>query len=670
MRRNYFLAETGAALGAFALGSRRILAAPAVSFSQSANDFSFGNSAIGARWTTDGGKFRCVGLEDRINHRAISPPRELFSIAFPDGSHFNASEFTIVSGPTLEHLAATPSASSFVERVSGQQVVIELLHPSKKIKATWRSILRDGSHYMRQEVTFAALDAPLPVASLQLVEYYNLPNAIAIGLTDGAPVVSGNLFLGVEHPFSQSEAIYDRALMWLPYQVPLQPGIPLAVSSVLGTTHPGQLRREFLSYVERERAHPYRTFLHYNSWYDLGYFTKYTADQAVERIHTFGENLSRKRGVKLSSFLFDDGWDNPTGPLWSFNSGFPDGFAPLKEAAAEYGAAPGAWFSPWGGYGAPQQERVASAKREGYETDQYGLALSGPKYFDLATKTITNFIEQGGVNQFKIDGTGDNSTRYPGSPFGSNFDAAIHLIGTARKLEPNIYINLTTGTYPSPWWLRYCDSIWRGGEDHTFAGVGTQRQMWMTYRDGDTYARVVNQGQLYPLNSVMLHGIIYAQHAKHLSDDPHGDFRDEVHAYFSSGTQCQEMYCTPTLLTEQNWDDLAEAANWSRANADVLKDTHWVGGDPLRLEPYGWASWSPRKGILALRNPNSREQEIVVDIEEAFELPQHASRSYSARSAWRSKPSAAIRLDAGKPHVFTLRPFEVVTLDVTPDPFP
>ena len=109
------------------------------------------------------------------------------------------------------------------------------------------------------------------------------------------------------------------------------------------------MRRDFLAYLEKERAHPYRTFLHYNSWYDLGYFTPYTATDAVDRINAFGHELTDKRGVQLNSFLFDDGWDKHDS-LWKFNSGFPDGFTPLKNAAQKYDADPGVWMSPWGGY--------------------------------------------------------------------------------------------------------------------------------------------------------------------------------------------------------------------------------------------------------------------------------------------------------------------------------
>ena len=62
--------------------------------------------------------------------------------------------------------------------------------------------------------------------------------------------------------------------------------------------------------------------------------------------------------------------------------------------------------------------------------------------------------------------------------------------------------------------------------------------------------------------------------------DTNNILKSEIRAYFGNGTQLQEMYITPALLTPENWDALAEAAKWSRANADTLVDTHWVGGSP------------------------------------------------------------------------------------------
>ena len=54
------------------------------------------------------------------------------------------------------------------------------------------------------------------------------------------------------------------------------------------------------------------------------------------------------------------------------------------------------------------------------------------------------------------------------------------------------------------------------------------------------------------------------------------------------------------------WDAIAESAKWSRKNVDVLADTHWVGGNPGKLEVYGWAAWTPAKATAVLRWPALR----------------------------------------------------------------
>jgi len=165
----------------------------------------------------------------------------------------------------------------------------------------------------------------------------------------------------------------------------------------------------------------------------------------------------------------------------------------------------------------------------------------------------------------------------------------------------------------------------------------------------------------------MLHGLVFAKHARRLDTDPAGDFDAELRSYFGTGTQLQEMYVTPSLLTPAAWDRLAECARWSRRNADVLVDTHWVGGDPARLEVYGWSSWSPRLGILTLRNPSERPQSIALDPAAAFDLPARAPETYMTRSPFRVEGAPEpFLLRAGTKRVFELKPFEVLTLEAAP----
>lgn len=634
-------------------------------------NLSLSNGVIAAAWRLEGGRFRAINIEDRLNRKSFPVPVDAFTLTLKDGSAIRSSEMVVRGAPAFEELRANGRASRLSERLGGRQISLTLEDTRGRLRALWRGVLRDGSRYIRQELTFEALRLDLPVAEIKLLEL-SLPGARVMGTVNGSPVVAGNLFLGFEHPLSSSRIEGGRVVCSLARELPLRPGNPVSYSSVVGVTREGQLRRDFLHYLERERAHPYRTFLHYNSWYDIGYTNKFDEADSLDVIERYGRELVRRRNVRMSSFLFDDGWDDNSS-LWSFHAGFPRGFTPLKEAAALYGAAPGVWMSPWGGYDAAKAARLKYGEREGFEIIDGGppfgpgFALSGPKYYARFREVCLRMLRRYGVNQFKIDGFGNADRAFPGSRFDSDFDAAISLVRELRAERPDLFVNLTVGTYPSPFWLRYGDSVWRGGEDHSFAGVGSDRQQWITYRDAQTYKMTVLRGPLYPLNSLMLHGLIYAKRVKRLNADPGDDFGDEIRSYFGTGTQLQEMYVTPALLSRKNWDMLAEAANWSRANADVLVDTHWVGGDPAKLEPYGWASWAPRKAILVLRNPGDRRQSISIDVQRVFELPAGAASSYRARSPWREDAGrAAVLLRAGRTHTFELEPFEVLTLEATP----
>ncbi|MFZ1939448.1 MAG: enterotoxin [Terracidiphilus sp.] len=610
------------------------------------------------------GSIKLTEVED-LKSRAKLRPGELFSLLLRDGRVMTASQLRMDTTPVEETVAPNPSAARQAEQIAGRKLCADLGAKDNSFEVHWCAIVRDGTNYLRQEVTLRALSQPLDVAEVRLFDF-EAPGAYVAGKVAGSPIVAGEFFFGFESPLSESTVKEERAMSILSRTLPLAAGQSITYSSVIGVAASGQLRRDFLAYLERERAHPYRTFLHYNTWYDLGEGGRYSETQALNRIQTFGQELVRKRSVTMDSFLFDDGWDN-THKLWSFNSGFPDGFTNVRKAAAQYGFGIGVWFSPWGGYGKEKEERIAAGREAGFETVKGGFALSGPRYYELFETNLLEMVTKYGVNLFKIDGTGNVNQVFPGSLFDSDFSAAIHLIERLRQQDPNIFINLTTGTWPSPFWLRYADSIWRGGEDHSFAGDGSWRQRWITYRDEQTYRNVVEGGPLFPLSSLMLHGLIYADNAEQLSTDPNHDFPDEVHSYFGSGTQLQEMYITPSLLSAQDWDVLAESARWSRSNAATLKDTHWIGGDPAKLQVYGWASWTSQKGIVVLRNPAGHAQSFSLDVDRAFELPPDAPHSYRAHSPWASdRASAPLSLRAGIPRRIFLQPFQVLVLEATP----
>jgi hypothetical protein len=166
----------------------------------------------------------------------------------------------------------------------------------------------------------------------------------------------------------------------------------------------------------------------------------------------------------------------------------------------------------------------------------------------------------------------------------------------------------------------------------------------------------------------MTQGVAYSRHGT--AGDPTfnaAGFKDDLRAFFGSGAGLQELYIQPGKLTTADWKLLAEAAKWSRANADVLGDTHWIGGNPAKLEVYGYASWAPRKGIVMLRNPDDQPHEFALDVGVAFELPAGAATRYALKSPWDEDTlQPPLTTEAGKPLPFTLKPFEILIFDATP----
>ncbi|HEV2438257.1 MAG TPA: enterotoxin [Verrucomicrobiae bacterium] len=621
------------------------------------------NKAIAWRWHLVDGKFQPVQVDDKLNGTTLRLTGDCFQLVLGEGTVVKAADFKPDGPPEEEPLKPHPDSPTAARHFPGRQLAVKLSDTNRHLAAEWRVMLRDGSTYIRGELALRAVGKDVLVKKIVLLDE-TVPGATTVGTVDGSPVVAGNFFFGYEQPMAQNKVdADDNVQCGFVRNAILKAGETLTQSCVIGVAPAGQMRRGFLAYLERERAHPYRPFLHYNSWFDIAWDTrKYDQSECLDVINQIGQELVEKRGVSMNSFLFDDGWDdNQT--LWGFNSGFPDGFTPLEKAAAKYDADIGVWLSPFGGYNHAREQRLKYGQEQGFETNASGFSLAGPKYFQRFREICLEMIQRYGVNTFKFDGLAAGA-KASENGLTRDGDAMIRLITDLRAAEPDIYINQTTGTWPSPFWLLYVDSTWRGGADHDFQGKGSWCQQWMTYRDAETYHNVVQCAPLYPLNSLMLHGIIYATHAIHLDSMSDTDFAAQVREFFGTGTQLQEMYITPKLLDRQNWDDLAEAAKWARANTAVLADTRWIGGDPGKGEIYGWASWSPSKAILVLRNPGNKPATFTADVKELFQLPPGARTSYVMRSPWKEdREQPIVKLQAGQPHTFTLPPFAVLVLE-------
>jgi hypothetical protein len=455
--------------------------------------------------------------------------------------------------------------------------------------------------------------------------------------------------------------------------------------------------------------------VHYNSWFDFygwqdeGFFRE-QADRAdvmnetscIGRVNEFGQHLVKDHGVKVDSFLIDDGWDN-TQTLWEFDKvRFPHGFAKVADVARNYGSGIGVWLSPWGGYGQSKTNRVNVAKQRGLEThiDPWGeeaFDLSGPKYKEWFLETVMRMRRDEGVNMFKFDGVG----RAP-----REMESMLSMLSDVRQAEvanpklqndeDKIWISLTTGTWPSPFFLFWSDNIWRGDGD-----VGpqpgqepndglSQRQKWIRWRAEKVQEHVVKQSAFFPLSQLMIHGVVLAGHGEALyaglGQATDVEFTQEVWSFLGLGLQLQELYISPQRMTPSTWALLAEGLNWARANAKVLLDTHWAFGDVSRREVFCAASWDPQegRGFLLLQNPQGQTQDSqAFSLGAVLELPKEqanavleislvkaaagqgsAQSSTQLRSCEGDHSQGGCRIEAGKSTSASLRHTEVVVLEV------
>jgi hypothetical protein len=111
------------------------------------------------------------------------------------------------------------------------------------------------------------------------------------------------------------------------------------------------------------------------------------------------------------------------------------------------------------------------------------------------------------------------------------------------------------------------------------------------------------------------------------------------------------------------WDELAAAAKWSRANTDVLVDTHWIGGDPGVGAVYGWASWQPRGGIVVLRNPSDKPGTYELELARDLELPSPHLTDYVLSSPRPAQRIDSLRAASVEPLRIELEPFEVLVFE-------
>lgn len=405
-------------------------------------------------------------------------------------------------------------------------------------------------------------------------------------------------------------------------------------TAVLAVTPDAFVKDWFTRYLEDVRVAKQRPYTLYNSWYDLRHadyprvkpHQVMNEENALRIARMMRENMVEKHGITMDAFVLDDGWDVYQSAWTLRKASFPNGLKPVVDELKKSGTRLGIWYGPTGGYSF-HTRRTDWFAQNGYEvTDNNMLSVVGPKYAGLFGQRTSEMAKEG-VAYFKWDGFQfvDNNPKN-GGPIGlysrrKAMKNVIDFCARARAINPDMFLNLTSGTWLSPWWLRFADQIWMDGGDYGSADVPSisTRDSSITYRDMVLYEDFTTKGLWFPTSNLMTHGIIkgHIDVSEIGKGEPLTKFADEVVSYLARGVTMYELYIAPDILTEGEWTVLSDSLKWARANFDVFKRGEMVGGDPGKSEPYGHVHFKGGDGFLAVRNPDIKAASLRVKLDPA-----------------------------------------------------
>lgn len=196
-------------------------------------------------------------------------------------------------------------------------------------------------------------------------------------------------------------------------------------------------------------------------------------------------------------------------------------------------------------------------------------------------------------------------------------ETVIDLCRSVREKNPNIFLNITSGTWLSPWWVKYTNQIWMQGFDYGYSEIPSisRRDAAITYRDYVLYDDLKVKDLWFPVANLMTHGIIKG-HLQMLGgeEEPLDKFTDNDILYLARGVSMWELYISPDILTDAEWNAISKSIHWAKDRFPILSNTYMIGGDPKDREAYGYVHFKGNRGIIAARNPFIEPKKLKVEL--------------------------------------------------------
>ncbi len=489
----------------------------------------------------------------------------------------------------------------------------------------------------------------------------------------GKPVLMEDTFWGLEYPAGLNQHRDGRVtLTHRPGRT--VSGLFQSKPAVVGVAPSGETAVWFRDYIDRLRPRRLSSAVHidYNTWTTV---TPATEANSLDLVSKFRTELFDAHGVGLDSFTLDDGWDKKRS-LWDVDAaGFPRGLAPLSATLAPTGARLGLWLSPSSGY-----EHAGWGAEQGYArnaTFDWFLCQSDPGYRRDMCRAIVELVRANNVGFLKMDGfcASCDTDRHPHHLAGdfareANVDAFIELLDAIRQAQPGIHLDPTSGMWLSPWWLQYVDSLYCDTYDGTAPAIVPSPNGLdgaTTSRDA-LLRRRLDENPGFDPAAVETLGI-YLDPT--LTVDPGSFFdnwQDNAMMVAGRGSRLLTMYMNPDLLPnpEQDWRFLAAMFRWVRHNADTLARCRPILGDPYAWEPYGYAHFLGRRGIIVLRNPFIEPRRVRMELGRpmGWSADEAGDACYSVRVVYPHRETLASSVRFGDVLEVTLEAYQLLLIHV------
>lgn len=635
---------------------------PAVAAGAARETVALRNGDLEFSIASEAGKLVERRLANRRTRESVALPAEVFSLEFADG-----------------HRTASDAFQAKVTKRSA--TAIELLFDSSadslQVRVAYE--LAPGKHYLRKRMSVrqnGGTPRRLLVAELENWRGVKRPWAsmTADPMRFGShPIYCDTWWAGVEFVAAFNE--YDANGFLLRSRpggirigadwVPLRP-------TVIGTATPRGARESFLRYIDDVRLAPPRFVSCYNAWWTLPkVITEADSRRLIDELKA---SLHAKHGVFFDFVTLDMGWSNPRS-IWEVDrSILPERFAPLRTAVESAGGKLGLWISPSEQY--PPVCDYDWAEKNGYVVlrdaepgsgrIRPAVSLADPRYRSETKAALQKVIREDGIAQVKYDGFQAREDRphhdlLPGDDSVEPLAAyALELLQVSKEASPNLVTEPTFLNshvcYISPWLLMYSDTLWGNTSDCPL-GINPAPEYRESHTNAREYLVFKSLNEVWvPQNAVQYFDIVQVDQA--------GGFPNHAAMAVGRGRFFLSSYINPKLMSEDDWRVYAGLIRWAKSNEDILRNTTVVQSRVEQGEPYVYAHWLGKRGILTVRNPSNETRDYALDLAATGAPTTLADAVCYTQYPYRRGIAAGVSY--GSPVRLRMAPWEVLFLEIVP----